>query len=647
MALIFDIETDGFLDVLTTIHCLNIYDTVKNRHERYDQDHMPTFVGVKSLQDADLIVGHNILGFDIPAIQKLYPSFKYDPTRIIDTMVAAACCWPNLKELDWGLYRKGLLPAPLIGKLNLESFGYRLGIHKGEFGKSTDWSEYTPAMGDYCELDVVVTAKLWERISEKLEAGTVTMAQIRLEQSFYWIIQRQIRHGVKFNQQKALELYGTLNKEREALRSKLAGIIPPFYRRKGQVFTPKRDCKRRAGELLGYVAGAPMQRIELVEFNPISDAHISRLLMARYDWIPQEFVEKDTPAPELKYHYDRLKITAGTSPKIDDEILSRLPYPEAPDLSRFKLIQKRIAQIAEGKEAWLKHMTPKGRIHGAVWPFGTVTGRCNHFKPNLGQVPAVYSPFGKECRGMFEAQFGYKLVGTDADALEACVKAHYLAPYDDGAFIQVVVNGNKADKTDIHNLNAAYLEFAGGNARDDSKTWYYAFLYGAGGDKLGRQAMENEAYKHQEDAPEVLGNKLKKQFVARFPGLSACMDAIKVAAKRGYLMGLDGRRIHVRSIHSSVNTLFQSGGAVIMKKALVLADDMLKAAGLVPFGEGGDDYEFVLNIHDEYQNEVKAKHAELAAGIQAEAIKLAGEFFKLRCPLAGSSDIGDNWAETH
>jgi DNA polymerase I-like protein with 3'-5' exonuclease and polymerase domains len=639
--LVFDIETNGFLADLDTVHCINIYDLEKHCHERYDPDNRSILDGVKRLSEADTIIGHNIIDFDIPALQKIYPHFS-PPGKVIDTYVWSACTWPDIEKLDWKLYRKDLIPASLIGTYKLEAFGYRLGVFKGAFCHDTDWQEWSPEMSDYCEQDVVVNCRLLEKLAEK----GCSQEQVELETEVRKILSRQMRHGVLFDVKAAEKLFVEISTKMEKLREQIQESFPPFWKRKGKLFTPKRDIKKQAGEWRGYVAGAPMQKIEQVEFNPGSSAHISRMLMSKYGWIPEEFADKETPPAELQHHYDRLKISASTVPKIDDEILKRLPYDEAKPLAEFQMLKKRCAQLSTGNQGWLKHYDANtNRIHGVINQFGAVTGRCTHFKPNLAQVPAVYSPYGKECRSLFIVPKGYKLLGCDADGLEARCKAHYLFPFDKGAFVKVILEGKKSEGTDIHSLNRDRLGFTGKNARDTAKTWYYAFMYGAGDEKLGRTAMEDDAYKDTpvEDAAK-LGGRLRKKLAKEFPGLEALIKAVRGAAKRGWLKGLDGRKIPVRSQHSALNTLLQSAGAVVMKKALEIADKGLKQAmGLVP----GQDYEWVLNVHDEYQCEIREEHAEQAGKILAEAIKLAGEHFKFKCPLSGSYDIGDNWKETH
>jgi len=643
MTLIFDIETNGLLvekdgiPPMDKIHCIKIYDTERHQMTTYDPDNLSIDDAVYRLENVDTIVGHNIIGFDIPAIQLIYPDFIKPTGRIIDTYIWSACVFPNIKDMDYSLYKKGILPASLIGSYSLEAFGYRLGVYKGEFAKQTDWAEWTPEMSAYCEQDVVVTLRLLDLLKTK----NTSWEQVNLEQEVKAILQRQEDHGVLFDVKSGERLYKELSAKREKLREDIQKSFPPFWRRKGRLFTPKQDNKR-----LGYIAGAANQKIELVEFNPSSSVHISRMLMQKYDWIPTEFADKEMAPVELMYQYKRLGVTSATIPKVDDEILQRLPYPEAKPLSEFQMLQKRCAMLAEGKQAWLScYHEDTHRIHGSINQFGTVTGRCNHFKPNLGQVTAAHHPYGKECRSLFIVPDGYYLVGCDADGLEARCKAHYLAPYDDSQFIQTILEGNKDDGTDTHSLNQSYLKLA---SRNVAKTYYYAWLYGSGNANLGMIAMTDDNYKDYDGDPAKLGSKTRGMLIKNFTGVKALIDAVQTKVKlrhpNMWLKGLDGRRVPVRAVYSALNTLFQSAGAVIMKKAMVITHDLLCHEGLTP----GTDYAQVLFVHDEYQFECRTKEiADIVAITVPEAIKLTGEYFKLRCPLSGSSKIGKNWYDTH
>jgi len=249
----------------------------------------------------------------------------------------------------------------------------------------------------------------------------------------------------------------------------------------------------------------------------------------------------------------------------------------------------------------------------------------SHSKPNMAQVPRAGNPYGAECRALFCVPEGRALVGVDASGLELRCLAHYMARYDGGAYAQIILDG------DIHSLTQ---QAAGLPTRDTAKTFIYAFLYGAGNARLGAIVGKG---------PHV-GSKLRKQFLAELPALDKLINDVQATAKkRGWLRGLDGRRLHIRSQHAALNTLLQSAGALVMKQALVMADDRLQTE----FGTPGVDYEFVANIHDEFQIEVSAANAAFVGEISVEAIRQAGEYFKFRCPLDGAFKVGKTRADTH
>jgi DNA polymerase I-like protein with 3'-5' exonuclease and polymerase domains len=459
-------------------------------------------------------------------------------------------------------------------------------------------------MSDYCEQDVQVLMALYERMVNRNPSPDA----VQIEHNTQRIIVRQMQNGIRLDSKGAEALYLKILDERETLRKELTTLFPPFYKKDGtKLFTPKRDNKK-----MGYVAGAKCQKIKLTEFNPASQQHIFTMLKKKYDWKPSDF-------------------TPSGDPKISYEILDALEYPEAKPLSRFLMLNKRCGQIAEGKQAWLKQVGDDGIIHGAVNTMGAVTRRMSHFYPNLAQVPAVYSPFGPECRGLFSPTHeGWVQVGIDADGLEACCQAHYLFPFDNGKFMKVMQEGDKKKGTDLHSLNAKIL----GLSRDDAKTWYYAWLYGAGNAKLGAIAGKSATY----------GGQMKKKFLAGNPELKELIDAVQDKARsNGILMSIDRHPIPVRALHSALNTLFQSAGAIVMKKALWIFDGYLHKMGYEP----GRDYEFMTNVHDEWQLECVPLIKDSVGKLGCEAITAAGEYFKFRCPLSGSYKIGETWADTH
>jgi DNA polymerase I len=222
---------------------------------------------------------------------------------------------------------------------------------------------------------------------------------------------------------------------------------------------------------------------------------------------------------------------------------------------------------------------------------------------------------------------GWLLVGADASGLELRCLAHFMAKWDGGKYANVLLDG------DIHTENQ---HAAGLQTRNQAKTFIYAFLYGAGDAKIGSVVGG--------DAGE--GRRLKNKFLRSLPALGRLVDAVQEASKRGYLTGLDGRRLHVRSSHAALNTLLQSAGALICKKWLLILEETLQKAGLKNGFDG--DYAFCAWVHDEVQiacrNETIAKQVAHHA---VSAVALAGDAFNFRCGLAGESKIGANWSETH
>lgn len=658
-ALVFDLETDGLLDTVTKIHCVHAFDRSTGRAYAFHDDEtvLPrdgsVEDGLAMLAGAECIAGQNIIGYDLPVIRKLRPKLTMRKgQRVFDTKVASAVIWPDIKDKDFTLLAKGKLPEVfqkrgLIGTHKLEAWGYRLGDYKGDFdpahytnpdtGKPHTWGTvpFSQDMSDYCAQDVHVTNKLLDLILSK----NYSQECLDLEHRVAEIIFRQYERGFAFDMKAAEELVKVLQKRHAEIAGQLSGLFEPWIApdvKKGTaIFTPKKDNKKQ-----GYTGGAPFSRIKFVVFNPASRDHIADRLMALRGWRPSEF-------------------TDGGKPKVDEAVLGALPYPEAAVLAESMLLEKRLGQVATGDEAWFKHATTKGiygretdgvlRIHGGVNTAGTVTGRMSHSRPNIAQCPKVGVPYGKESRSCFIPTPGLVLVGCDAEGLELRCLAHYMAKWDGGAYAETVINGRKEDGTDVHTVNQ---RAAGLNSRDSAKTFVYALLYGAGDYKLGSIVYEDftdeqrrkflakyTTKRARETGLRNLGKARRARLMESLPAFKELVDAVKKAAKRGYLKGLDGRHLHVRSEHAALNTLLQSAGALVMKKALVLLDDEITARELRAW--------FVANVHDEFQIETKQETADDVGKLAADSIRRAGEHFKFRCPLSGSYDIGTSWAGTH
>ncbi|WAW09991.1 DNA polymerase [Oxalobacter vibrioformis] len=624
--MIFDIESDGLLNEATKVHCLVMRATSTGKSTRYS-DHpessgRPLQEGLEVLMQSPRLIGHNAIKFDIPLLKKLYPHFKVDTSKVIDTLVYARLVFADIRIKDAKLVKSRRLPGEFSGLHSLEAWGHRLNLHKGDYAKEMEargldpWAAWNQDMEDYCEQDTAVTLKLFNL----LETKAFSEESITLEHEVAWVIARQERYGFQFNEPKAVDLYGTLVQKKLETAERVRKVFGPKYLRDGKIFTPKRDNSR-----MGYVAGSPVQKIKLTEFNPGSRDHIAYWLKTLYGWVPTEF-------------------TADGKPKVDDDTLMNLPYPEAEPLKEYLMLVKRCGQIAEGKAAWLKCVS-NGRMHGSVNTNGAVTGRMTHSGPNMAQVPAGYSPYGKECRELFEVRRDKKLVGIDAAALELRCLAGYMAAWDNGAYIKTVLEGDKSKGTDIHSVTArgigldpVKLYFEGESGRDIAKTWFYAFIYGAQDPKLGEiltRIINNR----------TAGHRSRMGLSRSLPALGKLTERVKVTAqdRKGILKGLDGRLLSVRGLHAALNTLLQGAGAAIMKRALVIFDNSLQSRGYLP----GVNYEFVANVHDEWQVEVDEGIAEEVGKLGCEAIRLAGEYYNFRCPLSGEYKIGNNWSETH
>lgn len=288
-------------------------------------------------------------------------------------------------------------------------------------------------------------------------------------------------------------------------------------------------------------------------------------------------------------------------------------------VKEYLTIQKRIAQI----ESWLEVLGANGRVHGRVITNGAVTGRMTHMKPNMAQIPNSGSPYGPECRQCWTVEEGNVLVGCDASGLELRMLAHYMK---DENYVKTVTEGSSKDGTDVHTVNQ---KAAGLQTRDQAKTFIYGWLYGAGAAKVG-QIVGGSAKD---------GQRLIDAFLKGTPAIKRLRDKVSVYASKGYVPGLDGRKIWVRSEHAALNSLLQGAGAIVMKKALCILNDTIK--------KNNWDARFVANVHDEFQIECKADIADLVGQAGKQAIIDAGVAYNLRCPLDGEYKLGRNWRETH
>ena len=482
---------------------------------------------------------------------------------------------------------------------SLKAWGQRLGVHKDSHGETEDWSQWSPELEAYCVQDVVVTKKLYEFLMKR----EPSQQMLDLEHQFAMEMRRQEYNGFTFDVERAEKLVADLMITRQKLHQEFQEMFPPnievlkshwWTNGMGDNFPTKKSMIEIGYKPNQIFKGDPKQKE--IPFNPNSRDQICEHLMKR-GWKPKAY--------------------EGKRPAINEGVLKDIGTPEALKLCEYLLLTKRLGQIAEGNQAWLK-LERNGVLHGRVNTNGTVSGRCSHNNPNVAQVPAVRAPYGKECRSLFTAPKGKVLVGCDASGLELRCLAHYLSTWDNGEYGKLILEGD----IHTHNQKAAGLE-----TRDQAKSFIYSTIYGAGDAKIGKIIGGTSKD----------GKRLKDKFKHSIPAYQKLWDAVanKVETSNT-LIGLDGRKLPCRSSHSALNLLLQSAGAVIMKQALV---EFLRIA----------KQPFVLhaNIHDEVQFSCDEEHADDLGEAFVQAIKDAGTTLKFKCPLDGEYNIGNNWAETH
>ena len=576
MDLLFDIETDDLK--ATKIWCLVAQDMDSGKIYKYPPDKLTE--GYELLSNANTLIGHNIIGFDIPMVEK-FGGVDLSKIPVIDTLVLSRLFNPN----------RG-------GGHSLENWGYILNFKKIEF---EDYLKYSKEMLDYCVRDVQVNTLVLKKLRE--ESRGFSKQCIALEQDIAKIMKQQELNGFKFDEMKAQLLLAELREKKQAIEDEVHNtfkpkwvddkLVTPYIKKDGNL--SKRgltdDEYQRCLDTNNF---EPFMRQTLQDFNLGSRKQIGEYLID-FGWKPERF-------------------TPTCQPIVDEKTLSQITHiHEAKLIADFLLLQKRIAQV----DSWVEAVQEDGRVHGFVIPNGAITGRMTHRNPNMAQVPAVYSPYGKECRACWTVEEGNVLLGVDASGLEIRMLAHYM---NDEEYTNEIING------DIHTSNQKLAQL---ESRDKAKTFIYALMYGAGDEKLGSVVGGTTAD----------GKRARQYFFDNKPSFKSLRDRVQRASAKGYLKGLDGRKLHIRNAHSALNTLLQGAGAIIMKQGLVLLDNVLKLNAV--------EYKFVANIHDEWQIEVPKDKADFIGEFAVDSIVKAGEHFNLRCPLDGEYKIGENWSETH
>jgi DNA polymerase I-like protein with 3'-5' exonuclease and polymerase domains len=612
---VLDLESNGLLPTMDKIHCIVLYDLDKQEYiSCADQPgYKPLSYAIECIQQATLLVGHNVIKFDIPALKKIYPDLILSPDcTYFDTLITSRLFWPELEPVDHAKYSH--IERKYFGRHSLAAWGERLGVSKIDFKAELKeqeeevknvWESWSAAMQAYCKGDIKVSIRLYDyMLSQQADPRSV-----ELEHQFALVMAKQEQFGFPFNEKAAFALVNTLKAKRTEINDRLQEVFPSIVEERWSTKTGKRL----------------KNKVQI--FNPGSRQQTSERLKALYPEITFDTTEKGNP-------------------QVDDDVLEKLgtKYPEAKLLAEYQTLNKRLGQIAEGKEAWLKHVQVygDGRIHGEVITNACISGRCSHKRPNMAQVPSVGHAYGSECRALFYAPDGWKLVGADASGLELRALGAWLAYFDEGDYARLVSD----PAVDIHSYNARMFGIYSGDnpitkaERDLSKKLIFALAYGAGAKKVGSIVLpfgsEDEQYKQ--------GKKTMETFYDNLPAIKQLKDLIeKRVNEKGYLTGIDGRRLQIRSKHAALNQLLQSTGAIAVKKATCILYEDLKTIGL----EFGKHWGYVAHVHDEFQALVLPAYVETYMKAAIDSFKKAGEYFNLKCPLTGEARVGQNWMESH
>lgn len=662
--------------------------------------------GLAFLETCDLAVAHNGYDYDRRAIEKLYPHYK-GPATERDSLITAKVLWPYdaLIGPDLKAIQAGRLPAKYMKAHSLAAWGYRLGEKKDDY--TGGFAAWNPEMAKYMMQDCTTLLVLWEKCLERLGWRNATEHTyvwpelvLEIEHGCAEIVLQQETDGVHFNTDKAIELSRVLTNAQAAVAAELRAQFGAWWQPlddpdKGKPF--KKTLRRKMVELEGapmvtiprvgakgqalkpYI-GPPIEeqdegvawcRIEWTELNPGSRDHLTNRLTHVYGWKPKAFGKDGKP-------------------KLDETVIEEIPDHILPRVMRTKMLQyfkltKTLGMLSVGNKSWVKMIlgdgnkrppSADGRMHGRMDTCGAITGRATHKDPNLSQVPAVRvddagiplrgieGGFGYECRELFEADPGWEQTGVDATALELITLGHYLAPIDGRAFSDRVCDPLRDAHTEHSDIT--------GLGRHDTKTCTYLYIYGGTAWKLTFEIEVTE-----EEIPALLGYKglkgllsaLRRRFgdeyVARYDdkakallakariiilkfeagiiGIKELKEGVSIAAQRGWVKGMDGRKIFIRSPHAALNTLLQGAGAITCKLWMILTHKGLREAGL----EHGRDYKQILWSHDELQFTHRPGLGPVIARIAKEALVEAGKVLGLRGVYRGEAKTGNNWAACH
>ena len=569
-------------------------------------------------EEETVFIGHNIIRFDIPVLKRISDIDIYKYGEVKDTLIMSKILYPERQSHSLESWAKDLLGKT---KPSLDDLRMRV------------------------EFDVIATEKLYHRLeSERIRRG-IPEHVFKLEYEVAKVIAEQHEHGVYFDKYKAVSLDNFFDTEMKVIDFAVECLNIKVPIPESQLKYPPKVQFKKDGSLsaamMKYLSNYPVviwrspegktvvegtsksytlplaEPLETEQTLKMGSIQLVKDYLMSEGWKPTIWnTKKNSDGSEIK-----------TSPKIYDAAKNICPNLEAmrTPLAKYvtqyySLRNKRAILNNAGGGGWINNVRVKNesRICADADTLGAITGRFTH--RIVANVPRVTSPYGKEMRSLFRATPGYKMVGWDASALEACMEAHFTYPIDNGKYAKELLEG------DIHQKNADML----GITRDLAKTFKYAITYGAGVQKLATIL----------GVKFTIADNVRQAFWDGNASLHALRDQLaKQLLGKSSITTIDGREVSCDNAYQSLNRLFQSAGAIVMKYAMVIANRRIKKEGLDAHG--------LIRYHDEEQWEAREDVAERVGQIGIDSIRQAGLYLKLNVPLKGEYKIGETWADTH
>ncbi len=657
MRLVFDIEANGLLDTVDQMWIVVTYDldTKETRHFTY-HDH---FHGLSDhLDQAEELIGHNIINCDLPFLELLHGYIPKKSVTLTDTFILSMLLNPDRKSSPG-------YPGSR-GPHSLDSWGYTVAVKKPEH---EDWSTYSEDMRRRCESDVHINKLVLDALLSEWGDHDWTEA-FRIETRVAQIISKQERRGCPFDVPKAIKYVHQLTVLMHTVEDRIYADMPlvplpeskikytctkPFKKdgSYSQVFINGAGWKLIADPSWFPTAHEPIVTHGIMQLN--NPKQVATYLLDR-GWVPDEWNFKrvtkvNSIDPESPYYGqqpgklardDRGKVIR-TSPKLTESSFTETLGDTPGLIIKYRIASHRRSQI----KGWIQNTRADGTLSQGAFTCGTNTRRMRHTR--LVNVPGAESYdgdrgliwdwddqetfFGTQMRSLFYAKDGWDFVGYDASALEVRMEGHYTFPFDQGEYATEILLG------DIHKKNAIALGISKALTPEDvtkderrrAKPGKYAVTYGCSPVKFAQTL----------GFPDEEGQRLYDIYWIANWALAAFRDDSEVewTVNGGWVLSIDGGKINIRSKHSIVNAKFQSAGSIACKLAMIILDDWIELLGLRAFK--------VIDMHDEGQFICHPEDTPKLMELMEACVVQSGKDLNFRVPLAAEAIKGRNWAETH